>query len=469
MATSRLIKKHIDDGRSILASIAQSLDYGKNPTKTRNGELISYYECDPHTAASEFMLAKEEYTFLTGREQAKDKNVLLYQTRQSFTPGEISPEDANQLAYELAMRFTKGKHAFIICTHEDKKHIHSHIYFNSTKQDRSGKFRDFLGSGRAVRRLSDQICVEHGLSIVKKPKRRGVHYGTWLGDDKKPSWQDKLRWAIDGALKQQPADFDVFLTLMKQAGYEVKQGKRLAFRTDGQQYFTRCDTLKGDHTVQAIKERIGGRPPLSAGSALEQSGMAKDGRLNLLVDIQSKIQAGKGPGFERWAKLFNIKQAAQTLLYLQENGIDDYALLEEKAAQASARFHDISGKMKKADERMKEITSLQKHISNYRRTRDVYVQYRKAGYSKKFLAEHEREILLHKAAKQAFDDLQLQKIPSIKTLQQEYAVLQSDKNKMYSEYRQAKADMREVLTAKANADQLLNEAPERKNRGEHQR
>ena len=171
MATSRLMKRHVDKGRSILASIAQSLDYGMNPSKTRNGDLISAYECDPRTAALEFVLAKKQYAAITGREQPPERDVLLYQIRQAFPKGEITPEDANRIAHELAMRFTKGRHAFIVCTHEDKEHIHSHIYFNSTTLDCDRKFVDFPFSAFALRRMNDYLCVENGFSIIKNPKQ----------------------------------------------------------------------------------------------------------------------------------------------------------------------------------------------------------------------------------------------------------------------------------------------------------
>lgn len=470
MATTRFFPMHINKGKTILQSMKDRFDYGKNPIKTRNGELIVAYECDPETADAEFLLAKGQYKAITGREQKRDANVLCYQIRQAFPPGEIDEETALQISYNLAMRWTKGNHAFFVVSHIDRPHPHCHIYYNSTSLDCARKFRDFRFSARALRRLSDQICVEQGLSVVKERKqKRGKHYGAWLGADKEPSWQAKLRQAIDTALEQKPTGLDEFVQLMVAAGYERKPGKALKFRAPGQKNYTKCDILKGDHTEQAIRERIGGRPPRSAGSALEQGGMVKDGRLNLLIDIQARLQAGKSPGYERWAKVHNVKQAAKTLLYLQENGLDDYKVLEEKAARVTAMFNGLSEKIKAADGRMAGITDLQKHISNYRRTRDVYVQYRKSGYSKKFLAEHEREIALHKAAKQVFDSLPGGSIPSIKALQTEYATVAAEKKKVYSEYRKAREEMRDVLTAKANTDRLLNMAPDRQERAEPQR
>ncbi|AOT68746.1 relaxase [Geosporobacter ferrireducens] len=456
-ATTYFRPRHIDKGRSILATLKKSLDYGKNPKKTRDGLLISTYMCDPATADAEFLLAKRQYYYITGREQKRDKNILLYQIRQAFKPGEISPEEANRIGYELAMRFTKGRHAFIVTTHEDKHHIHSHIYFNSTTLDCTGKFDDFLHSGRAIRRLSDTICIENGLSIVENPKPSKGNYGTWLGDEKPPSFQEKLRRAIDAALEKKPSDFEAFLSLMEASGYAVKRGKHIKFTGPGQKRGTRCDTLKGDYTEQAIRERIEGiRMVVSGGGSAFEPATTK---VNLLIDIQAKIQAGKGYGYERWAKIFNLKQAAQTLIFLQENGLTEYAALEKKAAETTAAFNALSEKIKQVETRMKEISELQKHISNYSRTREVYVQYRKAGYSKKFLAEHEGEIILHQSAKKAFDALGLKKLPSINTLKQEYAALLAEKKKLYQGYRQARENMKNLLTVKENTDRLLRYSP----------
>lgn len=456
-ATTYFRPRHIDKGRSILATLKKSLDYGKNAKKTRDGLLISAYGCDPATADAEFLLAKRQYSYITGREQKRDKNILLYQIRQAFKPGEISSEEANRISYELAMRFTKGCHAFIVATHEDKHHIHSHIYFNSTTLDCTRKFEDFLHSGRAIRRLSDTICVENGLSVIENPKPSKGHYGTWLGDEKPLSFQEKLRRAIDVALAQKPVDFEMFLSLMEASGYTVKRGKHIKFIGPEQKRGTHCDTLKGDYTEQAIRERIEGtRVMVSGGGSAFEPATAK---VNLLIDIQAKIQAGKGPGYERWAKIFNLKQAAQTLIFLQENGLTEYAALEKKAAEATAAFNGLSEKIKQTETRMKEISELQKHISNYSRTREVYVQYRKAGYSKKFLAEHQGEIILHQSAKKVFDALGLKKLPSINTLKQEYATLLAEKKKLYQGYRQARENMKNLLTAKENTDRLLHYSP----------
>ena len=475
MATSRLLPRRADEGRSILASIKRSLDYGQNPNKTRDGLLVSSHACDPRTAALEFILAKKEYFAITGREQPIEHDVLLYQVRQSFKPGEITPAEANRIAYELAMRFTKGRHAFIVATHEDKRHIHSHIYFNSTNLDCTGKFVDFSFSARALRRINDRLCLENGLSIIENPKPgKGKHYGAWLGDNRPPSYQERIKATIDAALGQKPDSFDAFLQLMKDAGYKIGRGKHITFLAPAvgdlpaQIKPTRCDTLRGDYTEAAIRERIEGKrvvapkPPVVTHTP-DASGSRETDNLKLLIDIQNNIKAKDSPGYAHWAKIFNIKQLSQTINFVTENGLS-LEKLDEKARDAAARFNTLSGKIRAADSRMGEIAALQRHIANYGKTRDVYAAYRKTGYSKRFLAEHEREIALHKEAKQAFDALGLKKIPSIKVLQQEYAIVSSEKKKLYAEYHAAKKEMKDTLTAKHNIDTLLNRiGPERSN------
>ena len=212
MATTRIISMHVNQGKTIADCLTDRIDYSKNPDKTQGGELISAYQCDPKTADAEFLYSKRQYQTVTGREQRHD--VIAYQVRQSFKPGEITPEEANRVGYEFAERFLKGRHAFFVATHTDKKHIHNHIIWNSTTLDCKHKFRDFLGSGRAVARLSDAICTEHRLSVIADPKRGKNHYGKWLGDNAKPTHRELLCGLIDAALLQKPDSFDALLKLL---------------------------------------------------------------------------------------------------------------------------------------------------------------------------------------------------------------------------------------------------------------
>ena len=453
MATTRIMPLHAGKGRTVGKAISDIIDYVKNPDKTDHGRLITSYQCDSRVADAQFLLDKQTYAARTGRVRGAD-DVIAYHLRQSFVPGEITPEEANRLGVELARRFTKGKHAFIVCTHIDKAHVHNHIIWNSTTLECDRKFRNFWGSTRAVHRLSDTICIENGYSIVEVPKRHGQSYNKWLGDAAKPSHKEQLRQAIDRALAQKPASLEELLRLLEQDGFTVhRRGKTISIGTEGWDKNVRFDRLGDGYTLGDLLAVLSGQKEhiprkLTAVQAAPP-------KVNLLVDIQAKLQSGKGAGYARWAKVFNLKQMAQTLNYLSEHGLLDYADLETKTAEATARYNALSAQIKAAEKRMAEIAVLRTHIVNYAKNRETYVAYRKAGYSRKFYAEHEDEIRLHQAAKRAFDELNVKKLPTIKELQTEYVELLADKKKMYGEYRQARDKMRELLTVKNNVDRVL--------------
>ena len=254
MATTRIIPMHVNKGKTIAQCLTERTDYAKNPDKTEDGEYISAYACDAKTADSEFLLSKRQYRQLTGREQASD--VIAYQIRQSFKPGEVTPEEANQLGYEFARRFTKGDHAFIVCTHTDKQHIHNHIIWNSTTLDCTRKFRNFWGSTEAVRKLSDLVCMEHRLSVIENPKPYSKSYNKWLGGKAKPCQRDLLRAAIDAALAKKPKDFEEFLKLVEAAGYTVKRGKHVTFMRDGQPQNIRLRSLGEGYSEEELRAVI---------------------------------------------------------------------------------------------------------------------------------------------------------------------------------------------------------------------
>ena len=350
---------HMHGGKSVASALKLRTGYAMNPEKTENGKLISAFACDPHTADAEFLLAKRQYKQFTGREQTSD--VIAYQVRQSFKPGEVTPEEANRIGVEFAERFLKGRHAYIVCTHTDRRHIHNHILWNSTTLDCRGKFDNFWGSSRAMRALSDTLCIEHGLSVVEAPKRRGKSYNKWLAEQ----------------------------------------------------------------------------------------------RPSLLIDIQAKLAEGKGAGYERWAKVFNLKQMAQTINFLKENGDMDFDELSRRAEAASEKCSALTEKLKTTEARMSEVEELKKQVINYLWTREAFRAYKASGYSKRYLAEHEQEILLHRAAKKHFNGRGLKKLPTVKALQAEYAALLAEKRATYPAYREARAEMKKLLTYRANAEAIL--------------
>nr|WP_230977113.1 relaxase/mobilization nuclease domain-containing protein [Proteiniclasticum sediminis] len=456
---------HVIKGQTVAHTVHERLSYAINPDKTNNGQLVKAYGCEPETAAGEMLLCKKEYETYIGRSEEKKSDIVLYQIRQSFKPGEITPEKAQEIGYELAMSFAKGKYQFVVATHTDHAHIHNHIIFNSTSIDHTQKFRNFLGSSEAIRKISDKLCLENGLSIIEAPKQGPSHYGKWLGDKKPLSWQEKLRQTIDTVTAQKPADFDTFLKLMVESGYEVKQGQYLAFKAGGQQKFTRLRSLGEGYSEEEIRSAIFGKTVHTPKA--KRPYRKNPDKINLLVDIQAKLQAGKGPGYERWAKVFNLKQMAQTINFLTENNITDYETLVEKTKAATDRYHELSQQIKEIEKRMTEFTDLKKHIINYAKTKEIYTAYRESGFSAKYFESNTENILLHQSAKQGFDSISSSKIPSMRDLQQELKTCWELKKSTFKEYSISKKQLKESLTVKSNIDHLLSQNTE--NRKEKQR
>ncbi|SCX84604.1 relaxase/mobilization nuclease domain-containing protein [Butyrivibrio sp. INlla14] len=454
MAATRLIAMHMNKGKSIQQCIKDRTDYAQNPEKTERGQLVSSYECDPKLVEEQFAVSKREYLQKTGRKYNGD--VIAYQIRQAFKPGEITPEKANKIGYETAMRWTKGRHAFIVATHIDRAHIHNHIIYNSTNLNCDGKFRDFILSGVALRKVSDIVCIENGLSVIT-PRRPSERSKRTVYPSRK-SFREEIREAIDICMEQKPKDMDELIKLLLEMGYECKRGKYVSLKGKGQRKFLRMRSLGAGYREQDLEKVFAGEASFIPNPKQDKNEVmtpVKDEpKIDMLLDIQAMIAKGKGPGFERWAKVHNIKQMAQTLLFLEEHDIRDYADLEARAKSASERFGEITTRQKELEGRLEEIATLKKHIINYSKTKDVYAEYRKSGYSKRFFEEHREAITLCKAAKETFSKIQ-GNIPKIKELNLEYGQVLQEKKQTYAEYRQAKKDMKDYQTAKYNVDLFL--------------
>ena len=457
MAISNILPRKTMRNRTRLQSMTERHGYDQKPEKTRDGELVSSYMCSPETAAREFEESKLLYHQLTGRKQPPKRDVIMYRIIQSFKPGELSPEEANRIAYELAMKFTGGQHQFVVATHVDKNHIHTHIEFNSTNINCDGKFKNVKNSYLVLRRLNDDLCRAHGLSVIENPKPSAKKQKEIAAANYGTSHKEQLRQTIDRVIPD-CRGYDDFLARMRAEGYEVKEGKLLSFRAPGWDRFTRSCKLGADYTKEALRERSTTRRGYSAAA---KKPVQRTGRkINLLIDIQAKMAAGKGAGYERWAKIFNLKEAAKTLNFLIENGLTDYDELAARAEQAGDRFDEVSRRIKQLEGRMADVAQLKTHIINYSKTREIYAAYKKSRHKKEFLAEHGDEIAKHEAAKKAFDALGGKPIPKVAQLSEQYAVLLAEKQERYAEYRTLRQDMIDYRTMKQNVDKILGLAPE---------
>lgn len=458
MAVTRILKIHNNPRKSPATTLKERIEYGLNPMKTDGANLVSAYGCDKNTVASEFALSQTQYYSRTGR--TPKNSVLAYQIRQSFKPDEVTPEEANAIGYELAERYLKGKFAFVVATHIDKAHIHNHIYFNAVSLDCCYKHRDRKKSAKDIARLNDLICIEHQLSTIDNTQKRNTSYAKWEGYTPHLSHRDLLRNDIDNVLNSAPKDFDAFLTLMKEKGYEIKVGKHIAFKKPTQKRFLRLRSLGEGYSEDELRLCIS-----------EKTGRAKKTRQNktsLLIDVQKKIDEGKGQGYVNWAKVFNLKQMAKTVMFLQENDFENIEKLSDDIDALSAEIAGMKAEIKSMESRLTELAALKKQIINYANTRSIYEQYKASGYSKKFLAEHESEIILHRAAKKAFNEFGVKKLPSVKSINKEFDEVLKKKKSLYSQYHSLNEKHRELLKHRANIQAILGDTISQKDNKKEQ-
>lgn len=446
MAATRLIAMHHLKGKTIKQCLKDRIEYSLNPVKTENGEYVSFYECTPEAVVEEFALSKRQYEHITGRSQ--QRGVIAYMIRQSFKPGEVNAKEANNIGYELAMRFTKGKHMFFVATHTDRNHIHNHIIFNSTTLDCTRKFKNFFLSGRAIQKLSDLICIENSLSVIEpKPYSERIKENRYKDSVSK---RDLVRKDIDLAMLQQPKNFELLLQFLAEKGYEIRYGKHIALKKKDDKRFIRLDSLGAGYTQEDLINSFVKEVKVCK----KKKGYQKS--LSLLVDIQKKIREGKGGGYTHWAKVFNVKQMAQTILYLQEHEFESFEQLDAATNEIIKRFHEVSAELKYLEKQLGESRELKKQIINYSKTRETYVEYRKAGYSKKFLEAHREEIQMHKEAKKTFDTLGVSKISRVKELNQQISENYGKRRNVMEEYHSLKEEMRKMMVVRENVKNILN-------------
>lgn len=443
---------HHNKGKSLHKSLEARIRYVLNPAKTDDGKYVTTFQCAAETADAEWALAHRQYRDRTHRKS--DQGVIAYQVRQSFAPGEVTPEEANQIGVEFAHRFLKDKYSFVVATHVDCDHIHNHILWNAVSLDGDRKFRDFYLSGQAVGRLSNQTCLEHQLSVITDPKRRGLNYGSWLGILKPKSQRELLREAIDEAIQKKPNSLDDLLNVLEQGGWEVKRGKRISLRREGFTHFARLDTLGDGYDESSLLAIIAGKKIQS--KTKNKTCVIRDERIGLLIDIRAAMDSGKGPGFEYWAKTENLKRAAKSVRMLETRGALNstdiatvIAYAQHSEAMSLEQCHEI-------DEQIQNLRELRQHIFDYSRTRKVAEAYRASGYSKQYAAEHKEELRCYREAKKAFDRLGQKRLPKITELQEREHELIAEKQKRYAAYRRTKAESKQLQEAQANVEHILN-------------
>ena len=427
--------------KPVKSTLSKALDYIENPDKTDGKMLISSFGCSYETADIEF-----GYTL----SQALDKGSnLAFHLIQSFAPGEVDYEKAHEIGKQLADAVTKGQHEYVVTTHIDKGHIHNHVIFCAVNFVDHHKYNSNKRSYYGIRNMSDKLCRENGLSVVVPGKgSKGKSYAEYQAEKTGTSWKGKLKIAVD-ALIPQVSSFEELLQRLQAAGYEIKPGKYVSCRAPGQERFTRLKTLGADYTEEAVRERIAGRRTKVAKAPREQRGVS------LLIDIENSIKAAQSKGYEQWAKIHNLKQAAKTMNFLTEHKIEQYADLVSRIEEMAAESGQAADALKNAEKRLAEMAVLIKNVSTYQKTKPVYDAYRKARNREKYRAGQEQAIILHEAAVRSLKAAGIAKLPNLAALQSEYEALQAQKEALYADYGKLKKKVREYDIIKQNIDSIL--------------
>ena len=443
--------------KPIKSTLSKALDYIENPDKTDVKMLVSSFGCSYETADIEF-----EYTL----SQALQKgNNLAFHLIQSFEPGEVDYQKAHEIGKQLADAVTKGQHEYVLTTHIDKGHVHNHIIFCAVNFVDHHKYNSNKRSYYGIRNMSDKLCRENGLSVVVPGKgSKGKSYAEYQAERTGTSWKGKLKTAVD-ALIPQVSSFEELLTRLQAAGYEIKPGKYVSCRAPGQERFTRLKTLGADYTEEAIRERIEGKRTRTAKAPKTERGVS------LLIDIENSIKAAQSRGYEQWAKIHNLKQAAKTMNFITEHKIEQYTDLTAKIAEIQTESEQAADALKSAEKRLADMAVLIKNVSTFQKTKPAYDAYRKARNKDSYRAAHEREIILHEAAAKALKAAGVSKLPNLTALQSEYEKLQEQKEALYADYGRLKKQVKEYDVIKQNIDSILRQPrePERekgKERGE---
>ena len=425
--------------------MSKAIAYILNPEKTDEKLLVSSYGCASETAAREFEWTRK----LAEQKGMNPVRIIARHVIQSFEIGEVTPELAHEIGKQFADEILGGKYEYVLTTHIDKDHVHNHLIFNAVDFVNYHAYKSYKRIYYDMREVSDRLCKENGLSVIPPSQNKGMGYKEYTEAKRGTSWKQKLKQTIDRCIIT-AKDYDEFLKLMQEAGYEIKTGKYISFRAEGQERFTRAKTIGDNYTEEQIKERIQGR-----GNRKRQMQTSRRG-ISLISDIQERIQLIGSKGYEHKAKLTILKEAARTLNYLTENNLLQYADLEKKVEDIHSSYARTGSELKNVEAKLREVQPLIKNISNYQRLKPVYDAYMKAADKPAYRAKHEAELVIYEAAKSTLLAIQGDgKLPSLKSLQAEQQRLVDEQQRLYDERAKLKKEARLIDTMKANVDDFL--------------
>ena len=429
---------------AIKATVDKAIDYICNPDKTDEQIYVSSYACAPETAAIDF-----KYTLDHCRENSPNK---AYHLIQAFAPGEVSYEEAHRIGKELADKVLEGKYSYVLTTHIDKGHIHNHIIFCAADNIEHNKYHDCKQSYYHIRKLSDDLCKEHNLSIIIPGGERGKKYKEWQSDQNGSTWKTQLRRDINFCIKS-ASTYEDFLLLMRAKGYEIKgesfeesAAKYISFRPLDKERFVRgsAKSLGKEYTKERIRERIEMKHERK--SVIPK----KDYSARRLIDTSDeKFQ--NSPGLQQWATIENLKIAAQS--YNEVGSLSDlkHQITVKTEAGKSAKQNVV-----KLEHHMKDLAEIIKYAEQYKTNRSYHIAYKKSKNPDAYSRRYESQLTLYGGARRVLEQTGINlKGLNVDKLKAEYQELMKQKNELTSTYKNCEKEVQSLNRKLENLNQYL--------------
>ena len=417
---------------AIKATVNKAIDYICEPHKTGDSIFISAFACAPETAAIDF-----KYTLDHCRENSPNQ---AYHLIQSFSPGEVGFEEAHAIGQELADRVLEGKYSYIVTTHIDKDHVHNHIIFCAADNINFDKYHDCKATYYRIRKLSDELCKEHNLSVIIPGQNRGLSHIEWQANKTDSSWKTTIRKDINTAIKSS-STYEEFLLLLKTKGYEIKgesldkgAAKYISFRPLDKERFVRgsAKSLGKEYTKERIQERI------VSGLELKSVVHPKDHSSKELIDVNNE-KLENAPGLKRWATVENLKTASET--YNEAGSITE---LEHKLAVASEAHSSAKKNVVEVEKRIKALAEIIKYGEQYKATLPFYSSYKKSKNPDAYFRKYEGQIILFGGAKHMLEEAGVNvKTMDLKKLKLEYQERVKQRDELAVTYRTSEKKFKE--------------------------
>lgn len=430
----------------IRVTVKNFLKYITNPDKTEEQVLVSSFGCAPETAEWTFEMTRQK-----GIGNMRDTSGnLAWHLIQSFKPGEVTPEKAHEIGQQLADQFLKGKYEYVLATHTDRNHIHNHFAINAVSFVDYKKFRMNKRIYHRLCHISNRLCAENGLTTSMPTATKSKTYKENMEHIRGTSWKSKLKVAVDKAIWSS-LTYEEFLMKMKASGYEIREGKHLAFRAPEQKHFTNMKTLGSYYRLENVMAR------LEKNRHRTHAPKSVSLEVRLFINMTEFVHDDNYAGFEQWAKHHNLQEAARTFNYLSRNCLLNYEDFLRHADDLDSSISASRIEIQKLETLISEKRLLKKHCDTYRTCkRTVEKGNSLAGLERiAFKKEHEAEYQLHDYEMEELKRLGIKKLPSSEKLSAEIDFFEKKLSDQKTLSKKLEKQKMELSTVQNNFEEML--------------